>query len=497
MAQKEEILTFDQIKKQLEKEKDKKKYLKKFIPKKEYSDIKKKLVKLAYPEILSGDPLEKFTLTYDSFSEGLEPIYFWLLDFMRDRAPGGLDLDVFKGPEDFEASVSSGYFSEIGGKKTQMQQKAADYLGAINQVIKSILNIIYDLKEFELRLQHYNRYNSKDKDEKEKGRMALKFVWMDNVDIKNGAGSINALSQNLNFPTLRPAFLQVHGEKAEDLKKLDINENVKTILKKKFLDFFDWVKYSEAEIRNRFDVEKSYLKSQVGTLKLYTKWAKPYLVAAQKLHMKDFNTPDIINAFSNMQMELELFGKKEIKPDSVNPHFKDIKTDRKFYALIRIKLKFRTIPQAVGGQGGRQYVHGGRTDIGFEAYALDDIDLDILDSKELYDDMELIQNWVTVSLDSLREELDRFLGKDEMSTFLGKKKEKKVEEPKKKATFDNPFKGVFDGASEVLGPMTTLFKPKPKEEFLYKETMKSAEGKAKDNCKKVYEVYKKSHGMLA
>ena len=490
MQKKEEILTLEKIKEKLEKEKDKKEFLKQFIKNKEYNDIRKDLVKLAYPEVIKN-PEKEFNLTYDAFSEGLEPIYFWLLDFLRDSAPGGLGFDVKKGEENYEASVSSGYFSEIGGKKTQMQQKAAEYLGAINQVIKSIINLIYDLKEFDIRLKHYDDYRSDDKERKSNGRIALKFVWMDQVDVKNGAGSINGLAQNLNFTTLRSGFLQLDGETEEELKKYDMNENVKTIIRKKFDDFFTWLDYSEEEIRNRYTIEKSYLKSQVGTLKLYAKWAKPYLVAAQKLNMKEFNTPDIVNAFSNMQMDLELFGKKEIKPESVNPNFKEIKTERKFYAVVRIFLKFRTIPQSVSGQGGRQYVHGGRTDIIIQAFGMDDIDLNILESKELYEDMELIDQWVNVSLETLEKELDKFIH--------DKKEEKKEEKKESKLNhgFDNPFKGVFNEFSGMFSPLKELVKPKPKESILYKETLKEAINSSKLNCDILYKVYKKTHGMLA
>ena len=42
-------------------------------------------------------------------------------------------------------------------------------------------------------------------------------------------------------------------------------------------------------------------------LRIYIKWIKPYLKAAQKLGMKEFNTPDIVASFNNMQIQLSLF----------------------------------------------------------------------------------------------------------------------------------------------------------------------------------------------
>ena len=47
------------------------------------------------------------------------------------------------------------------------------------------------------------------------------------------------------------------------------------------------------------NIEKAYLKSQIDSMKLYTKWARPYLRAAQQLGMKDFNSPHIVRFYQN------------------------------------------------------------------------------------------------------------------------------------------------------------------------------------------------------
>src|SRR3989344_6016179 len=84
-------------------------------------------------------------LVYDSSSETLEPVYFWILDFMN------AGFSVEKIIDNFSSSPGSGHFSELGIKKSQMQQEAMRILGSVNTVIKSIINIIYDLKEFQIR----------------------------------------------------------------------------------------------------------------------------------------------------------------------------------------------------------------------------------------------------------------------------------------------------------------------------------------------------------
>ena len=140
--QEEEVLSIEQIKKALKdikENKDKTKYIKRLLAKESYKDLKKDLTKELVPLILEDKKkVEKsYSLIYDSMNESLEPIYFWMLDFLRDKAPAGLGLDLWKGPEDFEASVTSGYFGEIGQRSSLMQQKAMEYLGTINNIINS------------------------------------------------------------------------------------------------------------------------------------------------------------------------------------------------------------------------------------------------------------------------------------------------------------------------------------------------------------------------
>ena len=185
MADKKEVLSLEEIKKQLKNKNEPKEFLKDLIEYEDYKEIKKDIQKELY-SLITKKPAVSYNLVYDSLSEGLEPIYFWLLDFMRESAPGGLKLDVWKGPEEFEASVSSGYFGEIGQRASLMQQKAMEYLGAINNVIKSVLNLIYDLKEFEIRLGPYNKLSSKEEsgENKRAALHSLKGIWMDQVDTR-------------------------------------------------------------------------------------------------------------------------------------------------------------------------------------------------------------------------------------------------------------------------------------------------------------------------
>src|SRR3989338_2019493 len=489
---KKELLTFSEIEdklKALDNEGKKKEFLRNLYTDEAYNNLKKKIVEV-YAPLLLKKPVDQYELVYDSLTEGLEPIYYWILDFMRDTSPGGLGLRVFKGPEEYEASVTSGYFGEIGQRATQMQQKAAEYLGAINQVIKSILNLLYDLKEFEIRINLYKDLKSDDDATRRGALYSLKALWRDRGDEKKGRGSINLLAQDLQFATIRDAFFYV--EKPERVEVLDLNKRVKNILTVKLRDFNDWMEKSDIEIKKRYDIERAYLKSQVGSLKLYAGWEKTYIREEQKLKMKEFNIPDIVNSFSNIEIKLNLVGNSQpLSPPQLHHTYKDIKLKHQYHAVLVTDMDFRGVPSAVTTQGGKQYVHGGRAEIKFKSYAFDEIELSAIEARELYEDMNLVDEWVGVSL----EELDK-----EIQAYLTPAKEEKKEE-KKEFNIEWPFKGTFAGFKHILSPLQDLaeklVKTSPPTEIIESDVKAHAAETSKTLLFVLYNIYKKSHGMLS
>ena len=450
--------------------------------KKEVEEIKKK----AIVRLPTGEPIE-YHVIYDTFGQTLEPVYFWTLDFMRGIQPSGLGFDVSKVEEEFEASAGGSYFGELGARASAMQDRAMAILRQVNAVIKEVINLIYDLKEYEMRLEVYDHADPKketNSSKRESAEHSLKSIWMDQVDVKTGLGSVNNLTRgDLQFVTLRDAFMQ--AKSAKDADKMDLNKRVKIIVKKKLEEYLNWRKIGEEELRKRFSIEKNYLKSQIDSLKLYTKWAKPYLRAAQKLGMKELNdnrlsNPDIVAAFNNMQMELSLLGKKEIKPDS------DKKFKNKYFACIKVDFTYRTAPQAVrSGQGGTHYAHVGVIDAYFRAYAFTEKELNKVERVEVYEDMDLVEHLTDVSLKDLTAYLDHFL-----------KDEEEVEE-KKKPFLPNPLKGL----GEIFKPLkgtSGFFKEYKSQGTSYQEAKlrKAAQEKAKGSCITLYDVFKKAHKML-
>jgi plasmid maintenance system antidote protein VapI len=451
---------------------------------------------------LEGAPAQEHKLIYQSTSETLEPVYFWTLDLMNSLFSGG---KVEKLIDNFTSSPGSGHFSELMGKATKMQEEAMKILANVNTVIKSITNIIYDLKEFEIRLEHYKAVASKNKEKAEAGLLALKQVWMDQVDIKRGRGSINMLVQDLNFVTLRDAFMAAKSVK--DAEKMDLNDRIKRILKPRLVEFFDWKKRSWRELQKRYEIERTYLKSQVNALKLYSRWAKPYLKAAlqleQKLEQKEAERePALVKAFNTILLELTLLGKSQVDfekaiidkklPGTFKNYAKKI---RPYHSCVLVDFYFRGIPQKMG----QHYVFGGRAEVTFRAYALNENELKMLEQKldesDLADALKLVSGTTEESLEQLQEDI---------SYFLKEEAEREKEDAEEKEGEDvNPFSALI-GLTEKKGKEKV--KQEEKEEKVakvkkdnYVEAMvrKVAEDNAKELCFNLFDVYKKAHGMAS
>ncbi len=479
-----------------------------------------KVAETANPKSLSSHNLH-----YDSSSETLEPIYFYILDLMNE-----LKLNPEKYVDNFVSSPGSGHFAELGQRATIMQQQGAKILGDVNTVLRSVLNLIYDLKDFKIRLESYNGLKSKDKNEQDASRLSLKQIWLDKVDMARANSSLKAMAMQGGFQTLLHAFLASNS--VEDVDKLDLNDVVKRILKPRIQEFSIWLEQSENELRKRYELEKTYLKSQVNSLKLYSRWAKPYLKAAAQLEMKEpGRNPALVKTFNTILLELTLMGKLEIKvkegalagdfpTDFKNERF--LRTlKRKYYSCILVNFTFRGIPQRAGGQQSH-YVFGGRTEVTFEAYALNDDELEKLskevDKSNLGDVLRLIEGTTTESLEQMQKEIDEVL----------EEKPKEEKEEKKKTGDTNPFLallGKYEGESsekskeekkdekkieergikKILINWGIMKKPEKKtdedkeiipDSFIEKEHFRAkAISTAQETIFNIFDIYKKAHGM--
>ncbi len=456
-------------------------------------------------------PVSSHMLQFDSQQNQLEPIYYWILDFMAQVGRGNPDKLI----DNFMASPGSGQFSEMSMKATKMQEEGMKILGGMNQIVKSVLNLIYDLKEFELRLANYDDYNSEDKQKKEEGILALKQIWLDNVDMKKGRGAIHQMaSAEMGFSTLREAFMMADGPEGarkmneEDIKKGGsglINDSVMRILIPRLAEFDKWAEYSEKELRKRFSIEKNYLKSQVETVKLYSQWMKPYLENAEKLRQQGFEKDAaLVNSFSTTMFELQLFHKKPVSAD--DERFKGYNPRREYFEIIMVTLKYRGhVSQRVTQKGDYGFGMGGVVDIWFDSYALNEEELaaaqKLLEKDDLAESMEFSMDVAGDALKEMQEDLDYFLKSAEEREAADAKK-KKAEGKDKESQDINPFAALFG----LFGKKKEEKKDKP--EFVEVENIKkdnfvekTMRGAAMDGSAgilyTIYDIYKKAHRMAS
>jgi hypothetical protein len=442
-------------------------------------------------------------LIYDSPTETLEPIYFFILDLMND-----FGIQVEKLVDNFVSSPGSAHFGEMGQRASIMQQQGAKLMGDINTVLRSVLNLVYDLREYKIMLQSYEDLKSKDENTQRAARLSLKQRWMDKVDMQKGNSSIKAMALSQSgFNTLIDAFLVCNS--IEDVDKLDLNDIVKRILKPRVAEFNHWINYSESELLKRYEIEKTYLRSQVDSLKLYSSWAKPYLRAAQQLNMAEGGRhPALVKMFNTMLLELTLLGKRKFDSTSewsdeklgisnIPKSLKKLSGKRNYFEIVLVDFNFRGIPQRTQ-QGG--YVAGGKTEITFRGYALTDEQLqkfyDEFDKSDITDALSLIDGITKDSLDQLTEDIDFFLY-DKEPEEKEEKKEKKVKDE------SNPFLALI-GAYNKKEKKPKEEKKKeemklsPKEQKIERDyIMPALTSASKDTTFSVFEIYKKAHGMAA
>lgn len=437
-------------------------------------------------------PIQQYQLAYDASSESLETIYYWILDNIVVTEFRTVEKII----DNFISAPGSGHFSEMGAKATRMQEEGMKLLANANNVIRSILNIIYDLKEFKIRLAVYDDYRSSDPKKKQGAIYSLKQIWMDGVDIKKGTTSLKGLVQQFDYVTIIDAFMATNS--LEELDKVDLNERVKRILSQRISEYNRWIEESERELRKRFEVEKIYLKSQVSAVQLYARWAKPYLKWARQLEQNASPTASLVNSFNTTLLELSIIAlrtydpKEDVDKDDLPKIFLKFmaeKTVRKYISIMLLELKYRSYPERTPNSG---YGFRGRVDMKFTPYALSEEELKILKKELEKDDVDdvfrLVEGATTESLGKLKEDVDEFLSDAPIKRTEEKKKESKSD--------DNPFSALFSGlnftAFKSSDSKSKLVVPDTDAEEIIRG---QAIIEARKRTRTFYNFYKRMHAM--
>src|SRR4030042_2334802 len=274
-----------------------------------------------------------------------------------------------------------------------------------SETLEPIYYFILDLMDFRLRLQSYEDLKDKDPDKSAAARLSLKQIWLDKVDVNKGNSSIKAMALGQGgFVTLIDAFLAAN-DVSDITHKLDLNDRVKRILIPRIQEFNYWIAQSEVELRKRYELEKNYLRSQVNSLKLYSRWAKPYLIAAQQIEQTPTKSASLVKSFNRTILQLTIMGKAKVKKEAVVPKNSQKYVTRDYNSCILVDFVFRAVPAQTN------YI--GRADVKFTAYSLNDDELKKFQEEfaesDLTDVLKLIEGATGESLKQMQDEINFFL----------------------------------------------------------------------------------------
>ncbi len=461
---------------------------------------KDKKLKEEIEELLSKNLVAKYKVSIEDFSASLEPYYFWLLDFIPK-----FGYKMEKVDENMMATVTSAFFGEMAQRRMNFEKRGMEILGTINAIVKSIINLLYDLKELDRRLKIIEDLHSNDKATAEAADLALKRVFLDEVDVAKGNASINQMSYKLEFVTLRDAFMA--AKKPEDIDKMDLNDRVKRIAKSRLEEYLKWREQYEKDLKQRKKIELAYLKSQVESLKLYSMWAGPYLKAAQMIGFKEVSPtdPTLVHAFDQTKIQLKIRGTKKVWYYQVEKRYSGFSVKPKAppqlkgeakkkweeknlgpaaICMVEVDFTYTTKPVMVGQRGGGIYRFIGGLDITFKGYAFTEEDYEKLKLKEDEEALRFIEGLTTESLGALREDLEKYL-----SEFEGKKvKINLPNEKSKKKGSQRPKSFVSEIIQSIGGKKKG---PTGKE----KVALELARSTVAEDLYTIWDIFKGAHGM--
>ncbi len=465
------------------------------------------LISAPYPK-----PISRYYLTYESFHEAIEPIYFWCLN--HATFDWGFPV-VHKITDIFTASEHSSFYGASASRLGLAQDKVSQFLATIGRMTKDLFSLVRELRIIDERFSYYKDIfeqkaakTEQEKKENENKRIAaeivIKGLWVDLVDGvvqgQRSAANLFSMAQQLQFVSLPAQFFKTHPKSKEDVVKVveatDANRTVKTALIRKIEQYLAWRDATYDEMKNRRKFTLDYLSQHYETIRMYIQWVKPYLKHIERLSgaTQNLNRAELVSSFEGSLIEIEFLAQKLASPKN-----------KKVFSCMLMTFEYRTRPQlSYQAEGGRHQgpLHVGETKITWRSYAWTQKQIENYIALKEYEDMELIatiDRSLTDAMEALGVHLQNYL-KEKRQEIKESKEGKKEEKTPEGQSVWAPFLDVVRGFKD-LG---NLFLPQKKapakqggEEAPSKDDAASASGAAKFLAWQHYKNFKKAHGMVA
>ncbi len=444
------------------------------------------------------EPVHGYRVVLQQFNQSIEELYFWVLEHIKNDQGFGM---LQKITDTFSASEQSSFFGSAQQRLGFQQEKVSMFLATIGKMTKELFQLVREIRILDERLGYYKDSYDPNSKSRESAEITLKGIWVDMVEqgSKNPA-SIYGMAKELQFVTLPDLFYSIHPKTEKDVdeevNKLDFNNKVKEVLKRKLRSFMEWKKstYKELQTRRKFTIK--YLRQHFDIIRMYVSWVKPYLRNIKRLQMVD-NTEsvDLINAFEGSLVEVEFLAKK--MPAT---HFmQEIKYNKKVYAVVLVHFYHRTRPSMNYMQEyNRGPLHVGMINLSIKAYAWTQEEIDKYIKMKREEEFELISSIdesVKAAMEALGDDLEAYLKEAGEDIEFEKKEEEKKEKPKEESVLE-PFVALFSGFRDLFGVKQSSSKEKLNSAELSDE-IAVASVSAREACWQTYKNFKKKEGMLA
>ncbi len=453
------------------------------------------------PKVLGVDvkPVRTQKLIIEQMGASAEPSYFWVLNFLQH--PNTLSYEVEKTSDVFSATEMSTFFGVAEERKQKQQERISQHLATIGNMTRSVFQMVRELRIMDERLEYYERsYRGDDSSE-----ITLKNIWTNLVEGgSESPTSIFGLARKLGFVIIPDLFFKINpksgsagvDKEVNALKNEGINARVRSILKSKLVEYYVWKEKTYKELKWGKNFRLKALNQHYQTIRMYAKWVKPFLKNIQKLELSQSSAAELVTAFETNLIELELFAKKNTYEMLTNRGMVERVFTEKIPCII-VKFKFVTLPEmAFQKEFQRAAVHAGRIEITIQGYVLTPKEINDHKKAKDLEDLEVLRS-VDSSLDALGDELKKYLVEsgEVKPEDVGMKKEEKNKIYAKDILM--PFTSIVKGFGDLFGGLKWGTGNKKRLSYYEREQEAEAAKVVSDNVYTLYDVYKKTHGMLS
>ncbi len=456
-------------------------------------------------------------ITVEKPNTSIEETYYWFLHWLRQER-GYTQIEKIY--DIFSASENSAVFGNMASRHGIQQDRAAQYLRGIGELIKQLFQLVRELRIIDERLEPYREW-----DKKKSADVTLKHLYVQQVE---GGGqnpdSVYGLAQKVGYTVLPDLFFNAHIFSLDAIDKeidkgqfSEFNNAVKTVLKRKLFLYINWKLKTEKELEARRRFQLQYLRQHWSVIQLYMSWVRPYLKTTQRMERSDAsNSADLISLFDGTIMEIEVLAKRPLNMKQA------VSGKDKHYNCVLATFRYTTKPTLSYKPEYQQQAvaHSGKVEVTLRPYGWHQKDIEQYKKMRRETDLEILHylnEHVGGAMDYLGEEFEKYLEEAQEETAVARKKEREEEEEKKrkaKEELDNkrkrfnklgplgPFFEMGEGIGELFGSMVKTG-PKRKQqekkdtgEERNKQKLKQCEQKAMFEARLAFRIYKKAHGHL-